>query len=243
LSSAATGRRPRQRRVRPHPAGVGAGVVVADALEVLRGQQRHHGLAVDEAEERHLGPVEVGLQQYRVPTVQERARVGAGDVEVGAHHHALARGQAVVLHDVRRGEAGERGVQVRRVVHHDGGRRADPGSGHDLLGEALRALDPGGGRARAEAGDAGRAHRIGRAGHERRLRADHDEICPPVDGERGHRGGIRRVDAAVLGHRGRTGVSRRAGQRRDAGVLREGENDGVLPSTGPNDQNAHVTGS
>ena len=57
------GRRPRQRRVRAHPAGVGPGVAVADPLEVLRRQQRHGGLAVGDHEQRDLGPVEVLLDR------------------------------------------------------------------------------------------------------------------------------------------------------------------------------------
>ena len=60
-SSHEAGRRPRQRRVGAHAAGVGAEVAVGDALEVLRRLQRHDVLAVREAEQRHLGAVEVLL--------------------------------------------------------------------------------------------------------------------------------------------------------------------------------------
>jgi hypothetical protein len=169
--------------------------------------------------------------------------MGPGDVEVGAHDHALARGQPVVLDDIGRGEAGERGVQVRRAVHDERRRRADACGGHDVLREALRPLYPGGGGARAEAGDPRGAHGVGRAGHERRLRADHDEVGPPVERECGHRGRFGHVHAALLGDRRGARVARRAGQRRDAGVLRESEDDGVLPSTGPHDQDAHGAGS
>ena len=45
---------PGQRRVGAHAAGVGAGVAVADALVVLRGAERHDGVAVAEQEERDL---------------------------------------------------------------------------------------------------------------------------------------------------------------------------------------------
>ena len=88
---------PRQRRIRAHATGVGPGVAVADALEVLRGQQRHHGLAVDDAEQRHLGTVEEGLEQHRMPASSRLGGVRAGGVAVGGHDDALARGQPVVL--------------------------------------------------------------------------------------------------------------------------------------------------
>ena len=100
-----TRRRPGQRCVGAHAAGVGPGVVVADPLEVLRGQQRHHRRAVHQAEQRHLRTVEVRLEQYRVPVVQQAHRVGARGVEVLGDDHALAGGQAVVLDHVGRGEA------------------------------------------------------------------------------------------------------------------------------------------
>ena len=52
------GRRPGQRGVGTHATGVRAGVTVADALEVLRRRQRHHGRAVGQGEQRHLRAVE-----------------------------------------------------------------------------------------------------------------------------------------------------------------------------------------
>jgi len=52
------GRRPGQRGVGAHPAGVRPLVAVARALEVLRGQQRHGSASVGQREQRHLGPVQ-----------------------------------------------------------------------------------------------------------------------------------------------------------------------------------------
>ena len=71
---------PRQRRVRAHAAGVGSGVAVADALVVLGGQQRHDGLAVDEAEQRNLGTVEEGFEENRVPGLEQFGRMIARGV-------------------------------------------------------------------------------------------------------------------------------------------------------------------
>ena len=232
-------RRPRQRRVGAHAAGVGAAVAVADPLEVLRGQQRHHGRAVDEAEQRHLRPVEVGLQEHRVAAVEERAGVRAGGVQVCGHHHALARGEPVVLDDVGRREAGQRGVEAGGVVDDLRRRRADARRRHHVLGERLGALDARGGGAGAEAGDARAADGVGDARHQRDLGADHDEVGRPALGQCRDGAGVGDVDAVLLGDRGRARVARRARQRGDAGVLRERENDRMLTSTGTDHEDAH----
>ena len=232
-------RRPRQRGVGAHPAGVRAAVVVADPLEVLGRQQRHHGLAVDQAEQRHLRPVQVGLQQHRVAVVEQGAGVRPGHVEVRADHDALAGGQPVVLDHVGRVEPGQRGVQVRRVVDDLGAGRAHPGRGHHVLGEALGALDPGGRRARAEAGDPGGAHRVGDPGDQRHLRSDDHQVGLPASGQGAGRRGVQHVQAVLLGHPGGAGVAGCAGQRGHRGVLGHGQDDGVLTSTGAHDEDAH----
>ena len=54
-------RRPRERRVGAHAAGVRAPVAVEDALEVLGRLQRVDGVPVGDREQRHLRPVEVLL--------------------------------------------------------------------------------------------------------------------------------------------------------------------------------------
>ncbi len=110
------GRRPVQRRVRPHAAGVGAGVAVADPLEVLRRQQRPHRRPVGQAEQRDLRAVQELLDHHGPAGlgVRQRGR------PVGGHHHALAGGQPVVLHHVRRAELVQRRRGLRR-------RRAGPG--------------------------------------------------------------------------------------------------------------------
>ncbi len=92
--------RPGQRGVGPHAAGVGPVVHVVGALEVLGRLQRHHGHAVGDREQRHLGAVEVLLDHHGLA-----ARVLDRLVERGRHDHTLAGGQAIVLDDVRRLQA------------------------------------------------------------------------------------------------------------------------------------------
>ena len=171
--------------------------------------------------------------------VEQGPRVRPGHVQVRADHHALAGGQPVVLDHVGRVEPGQRGVQVRRVVDDLGAGGAHPGRGHHVLGEALGALDAGGRRARAEAGEAGGPHGVGDPGDQRHLRPDHHQVGLPAQGQRGGRGRVQHVQAVLLGHPGRARVAGRAGQRRHVGVLGHGQDDGVLTSTGAHDEDAH----
>ena len=90
------GRRPRQRRVRAHAAGVRAAVAVAEPLEVLRRLERENGHPVGDAEDRDLGTVEELLDD----DPPAGRRVGQRDGPVGRDDHALACREAVVLDDV-----------------------------------------------------------------------------------------------------------------------------------------------
>ena len=139
--------------------------------------------AVGDREEGDLGAVEELLDDHPLAG----GRVGERLVPVLGDHDALAGGEPVVLHDVRRAERVER---LRGLL----GARADPGhrgrhvgGGHHLLGERLGALEPGRLGGRAEAGDPGRAHGVGDPGDQRRLRADDDEVHAEVAGQRGDR--------------------------------------------------------
>ena len=82
-------------------------------------------------------------------------------------------------------------------------------------------------------------HRVGDARDERDLGPDDDEVGRPVLGERGDGGRVPDVDAALFGHGGRARVAGGAGERRDAGVLREREDDRMLTSTGTHHEDAH----
>ena len=210
-------------------------------LKSCAGQQRHHRVAVDQAEQRHLRTVEVGLQQHRVPAVEQGAwrapwpRRGRWLTTT-----PLPGGQAVVLDHVGRGEAGQRGVEVGRVVDGLGAGGGHAGRGHHVLGEALGALDPGRGRARAEAGDSGGAHGVGDPGDQRHLGPDDDEIGPPAGGPAAAVAAASRTSSpSCSATAGGAGVARRAGQRGDRGVLRQGEDEGVLTGTGADDEDAH----
>src|SRR5262249_37572903 len=133
--------------------------------------------------------------------------VCAGGGEVAGDHDALAGGQAVVLDHPGGAEPGQGGVQPGRVVHHLGGGGGHAGGGHHAFRERFGACDPGGLGGRAEAGDPGRAYRVGGAGDQRPLGADHHQVGLPLGGEGGDRGGIGGLDAVGLGEGGGAGIA------------------------------------
>ena len=229
------GGQPGQRRVGAHAAGVRALVAVVGALVVLRGQQRDDGGAVGDREQRHLGPVEVLLDDEPPAEVGQRV---AGEVlrdgEVDAHVDALAGSEPVGLDDVRRRRAGEVRDGLLGVVEHDGRRGRDARLAHDLLGEGLAALELGRGRGRPEARDAGRAHRVRDAGDERSLRPDDDEV--EALRERDDGGGVGEVDGRA---RRRAGVAGGADHLVDGRVAGEREDEGVLAGAAAEDEDLH----
>ena len=193
-------------RIDAHAAGVGALVAVEGALVVLRGGERHHGLAVGEREQRALGAVEGLLHDDGGTGLAERARealVHAGQGLLGGlgHDHALARGQAVGLDHDRRALAAHvvsAGVLVGEAAVGGGGHAR---AAHDLLGKLLGALHLRRVAVGAKAGDSRGAHRVGDAGHERGLRANDNETnavgARPL-GHRDRRLGVESLD--LLGH-------------------------------------------
>ncbi len=218
---------PRHRRVRAHAAGVRALVAVVDPLVVLGGGQAERRASVAEREDRDLLALEHLLDVERLPErlggAQARVelRLGAADPD------ALARGEPVRLDDAGRARDGERSR----------GRHA--GGVHDLLREALRALDRGGGGAGAEDGDAAAAQLVGEAGHERRLRPDDDEVDLELARERDERRGVLGPDGMALRERRDARVARgrvQLGERRAAGD-RPGER--VLPAPRSDDEDLH----
>ena len=133
----------------PMPPGVRARVAVAQALVVLRRRERQHVRAVGEQEQRDLLAVEELLDEHRA-LLQVVRGVGERGLAVVGDEHALARGEAVGLHDVRGAELVERRDRPRQRV---GEARAAGGHArrlHDALRERLRALELRGGLAGAE---------------------------------------------------------------------------------------------
>ncbi len=229
---------PRQRGVRAHAARVRALVAVERALEVLRGAERAHGVAVAQEEQRHLGPGQELLDEHGpVGKVVLRVRERGG--AIGGDDDALARGEAVGLHHVGRAELVEGGLDLgdRRGAEGPPGRHA--GLVHDPLRERLRALQLRGRATGAEHRDAVLAHHVGDARHERRLGSDDHEIDVVLVGELPHRGavhGIHLDERRVLRD---PGVPRGAEDLVRLPLRAQGEDDRVLTSTGTEDEDLH----
>ncbi len=221
----------RDRRERPHAAGVGAGVAVADPLEVARGGERERRLAVAQRQHGQLVAVEERLDEHgmlaEAPLDQHRLQRRPRLLLVGGDHHALAGGQAVRLDDRRVAVDGRHAV-FDGLDHRVGGGR-DARGDHDLLRERLRTLQLRGGGARPEAGEAPRGAGVGQARHQRRLGAGHDQVHARLDRRGGQTldvAGIRALqhrrvarDAGVPGRAQQLGRLRRARQRAHDRVL------------------------
>ncbi len=236
---------PGQRRIGTHAAGVGSDIVIPDPFEVLRRQQRHHCLAVDDAQHRHLGAVEKRLQQHRVAGVEQRGGVGPRGITVGGHDHALAGGQPVVLHHPRLvlgvfgTEAVQRCIETRGIVDDLAARRGHACGRHHVFGERLGALDPRGGRRRAETRDPGGAHRVRDAEHQRHLGPDDHQVGGGVGGQLGD--GLARGDIDGMGLRDRrgAGIARRCDQTVDVGIAPQRHQQSMFTGTGADHQDAH----
>jgi hypothetical protein len=108
---------------------------------------------------------------------------------------------------------------------------------HDLLGERLGALQPGGGGRWAEGGDAGRADAVGQAVDQRRLGADDDEVdaLGAGDGQR-----------LAVDDPGVAGDARVAGRGQQLGVLggaAQRAHERVLAAAGADDEDLHGVGT
>jgi hypothetical protein len=125
------------------------------------------------------------------------------------NRHPLARRQTVCLDHHRDSEAIKRGKAIGLLgdSHVIAGRNARPFA--QVLGEALAALEPGGGTAGPEHRNRAVAQRIGQPIDQRRLRADDNQPDPVRLAESDHRGVVRRIERDQLGVLACSWISRR----------------------------------
>ncbi len=109
------------------------------------------------------------------------------------------------------------------------------GLAHRLLRVELRALEAGGGGARAEGGDARLLEVVGKAGDERHLGTDHDQVRGDVEG--GRDDALRGFDDVGVG--GDPGVTGRAEELRRVRRAAEGADDRVLAAAATDDEDPH----
>ena len=231
---------PRERRVGSHAAGVGPLAAVERPLVVLRGLQRKGDAPVAQAEKRDLGAVEEFLDQ-RLPLGfgQARPGVGEGGVSVVRHDDPLARGQPVVFDYVGRAESVEGSFHFSQTRAQPRPRRRHARTGHDLLGERLRAFQACRFPRRAENVDARLAHGVGHARDQRSLRTDDDEVDPLAASECSHGRTVEDVEVDKRSQRGHPGVPR--GDVEDVVVTAKRTGDGVLAASRPEYEYVHGT--
>lgn len=174
-----------------------------------------------------------------MPDFEALGGMRAGRSPVRRDDDALAGGQSVVFDDPRRTEAVERRIEPGRVVDDLAVGRLHPGGRHDVLGESLRAFDPGRFFRGAEAWDACCSKGVGDPEYQRHLRPDHDELSAKLLGEAGDRrtrGGIHRHR---LGDCRDAGIAGRAHHLGDRRIPKETVDEGMLPSAGADHEYAH----
>ena len=216
------------RRVGAHPAGVRAGVAVADPLEVARRRERQRGLAVADREQRQLVAVEELLDHHRrvaePPRDQHLLQRRAGLRLVGGDHHALARGEAVGLDDDR--VAGDRGEPLCHRSRRRRGRRSAPR--RPPSPPSRTPSIPRAGRRPPTARNRRRRppHRRPRARDERDLGADDDEVDPRRRGRSASPAGLSgsapsstRASRAIPALPGAHSTSGRCGERASARTI------------------------
>ena len=235
------------RRVGAHPAGVGAGVAVADPLEVLGRRQRHSPLPVAQHEQRQLRAGQTLLDDDRLPGGAEglARQVGPDGVPGlgpgGGDDDPFAGRQPVRLHheEVRQGVE-----EAQRRLLPAGGEGAvagggDAGDRQDVLHPRLGALEPGGGRPGPEGQAAPGLDGVDDAGHQRDLGADDDEVGRDLVGEGGHGLGVGGGHGHAVADSGHPRVPRGARHRVDRRRLGQPMGQGVLPPSGPHDEDPH----
>ena len=166
--------------------------------------------------------------------------MGEGLVTVLGDDNTLARREAVLLDDVGRAE------RIHGVSHlldgraHVGEPGRDVGSGHDVLGEGLAALEAGRVARRSEDVEATVSQHVGDAGDEGSLGTDDHEVRGMLLGDRQDRSAIGDVrEGLTQRERVDAWVARRGDDRVDGLVLHEATDDGVLAGTGADDKDLH----
>ena len=205
-------------------------VAVPGPLEVLGRSNSGTAVTPSVTANSDTRPVQELLDHHR----PAGPRVRPGGLEIPGDQHALARGQRVVLDHVGRPNAASAWSASSADVN--GSRVGIPASAmtclaNDFEPSILAAAASGPSRDAA-------SRRASAARHQRRLRADHDQVGAELRASATICSGTAAVSGWVSA-RPRSPVPRR---RVQAAALRaQRADDGVLPAARPDDENAHAT--
>jgi hypothetical protein len=210
----------------------------------LGGQQWHHRLAVDNAEQRYLRSVEERLEQNRMARVQQAGRMGPSGFAVGRHDHTLARSETVVLdHPCRftalRPESVQRRVEAGGVVDDLALGGPNACRRHHVFGERLRPFDAGGLLGRAEAHNTCGSDRIGHTDDQRHLGTDDHQIGADLLRKRRHVVAGGDVDVVLVCDGRGAGIARRDGEAVHFGISAQRKQQRVFTGAGSDYQNSH----
>src|SRR5438105_5001548 len=197
-----------RRRHSAHAARVRSGVAVAEALVIARGRQRHDGLAVHERLQADLRTLEPLFEYDGAAVRGRRTERDACFLRGAAERDALARGEAVRLHDQRRVPPIQRGTRIGGTRERLPERGGHPRLAHELLREGLAPLDLRGLARGSDHSDAAAPERVGDA-----IR---DEVIGPHDREIDLRGREVLLQPSAVARR----ELERAREERQAGVAR-----------------------
>ena len=228
-----------------HAAGVGAGVALADAFVVLRGNQRGHVFAVGQAEKADLVAFEelldddllLGCAQQRA--VEQALRGFKGDAARLADNDALAGGQPIGLDHDGRMEELDGLFQLRctgadRVV---GG--GDVVSLHELLGESLARFQHGRGLGGTKDAQSALLQRIHNAKREGQLGADNGQVGLLGVGQAHHGIAVLQVHWNAARDLGNAAITRRANDLSDSCAALYCPGQCVFAASGTQDQDFH----
>ena len=228
-----------------HAAGVGAGIVFADAFVVLRGCEGRDVGAVTEADKADLFAFEEllndnllrGLAEERA--VEEAVRGFESDIVRIAKNDAFAGGEAIGFDNDGRMEEGDRFFEFAGV-----GADGVFGGGnlvalHELLGEGLAGFETRGGLGGSEDAEAAGLEGVDDAEGEGQLGADDGEAGRLGLDESNHVVDVFEVDGNATGELGDAAVARRANNFSDAWAARDGPGKRVFAAPGTQDEDFH----
>ena len=241
---------PREGRIGSHTAGVGAGVAVVRALEILRGSQRHNRAPVADAEERDLGAVQVLLDEDcgpalggSIPVILGEAGPDVGKclVAIGGDDDALSCRQAVILDHVGSTEGVQGGFGLLNGHAHPRHRGGYLGNGHDLLGEGLRPLQACRFARRSENRESRLPEVIRDTDDQRSFRTDDDEIHLVVLGQGDECLAIKDVHGSIHTKCGGSGIPRSNDQIGDGGIKAQCPREGMFAAARADKEDSHVS--
>ena len=218
--------------------------MVEDALVVLRGSERDRGLAVGQCEKTDLAAGQEFLDHdfgagRAEPALEHHGNGGFGLSRCHCDHDALARRKPVGLDHDRCALRANVSQRVGRIGETPIGTGRNAEFGAERLGKSLGAFELRSLLARPERLDAGGREVVDNAGHQRRFRADHDEIHGITSAKINHRPVVGDIERDAFGLLCDAGIARRAPELCHQSGSRDLPRQSVFAAAGPEQKDVH----